>query len=142
MKDVPANNKGLKKLPTEVRNKMGYKAKGGMAAKKKMATGGRTVSKTDASTAKSTPPKTGKGAQLQRLVNNMASFLKNNDPASLTSAIKQAKEKAKGAKGNNVSNADKQAMRNAKKDPPNYQGKAYGGKTKMMAGGKAKKGMK
>ena len=29
MKKVPAENKGLKKLPTEVRNKMGYMAKGG-----------------------------------------------------------------------------------------------------------------
>jgi hypothetical protein len=29
MKKVPADSKGLKKLPTEVRNKMGYMAKGG-----------------------------------------------------------------------------------------------------------------
>ena len=39
MKKVPANNTGLKKLPTEVRNKMGYMAKGGVvkptATKKK-----------------------------------------------------------------------------------------------------------
>ena len=130
MKPVPANNKGLKKLPTEVRNKMGYKAKGGMASKKKMVEGGRAMSTTDASTAKSTPPKTGKGAQLQRLVNNMASFLKNNDPASLTSAIKQAKEKAKGLKGPKV--APKEYQR-----PP--QKKAMGGKTKKMYGGMSKK---
>jgi hypothetical protein len=29
MKDVPASKKGLAKLPTEVRNKMGYKKNGG-----------------------------------------------------------------------------------------------------------------
>jgi hypothetical protein len=29
MKKVPADKTGLKKLPTEVRNKMGYMAKGG-----------------------------------------------------------------------------------------------------------------
>lgn len=30
MKKVPEDNEGLKKLPKEVRNKMGYMAKGGM----------------------------------------------------------------------------------------------------------------
>ena len=30
MKEVPADNKGLGKLPKKVRNKMGYMAKGGM----------------------------------------------------------------------------------------------------------------
>ena len=30
MKEVPEDNKGLKKLPKDVRNKMGYMAKGGM----------------------------------------------------------------------------------------------------------------
>ena len=30
LKPVPADNKGLKKLPTEVRNKMGFMKKGGM----------------------------------------------------------------------------------------------------------------
>ena len=29
LKAVPADNKGLKKLPTQVRNKMGYMKKGG-----------------------------------------------------------------------------------------------------------------
>ena len=29
LKSVPAGNKGLKKLPTEVRNKMGFMKKGG-----------------------------------------------------------------------------------------------------------------
>lgn len=31
MKSVPKDNPGLKKLPTKVRNKMGYMAKGGYA---------------------------------------------------------------------------------------------------------------
>lgn len=30
MKKIPEENKGLKKLPKEVRNKMGYMAKGGL----------------------------------------------------------------------------------------------------------------
>ena len=42
LKDVPAGNKGLGKLPEEVRNKMGFNAKGG--AIKKMA-GGKMVKK-------------------------------------------------------------------------------------------------
>ena len=59
MKQVPAGNKGLAKLPKEVRNKMGYMNKGGsvmkcncgkggtcncggMAKKQKMAYGGMT----------------------------------------------------------------------------------------------------
>jgi hypothetical protein len=29
LKDIPADNKGLGKLPTPVRNKMGFKKKGG-----------------------------------------------------------------------------------------------------------------
>ncbi len=33
MKAVPKENTGLKKLPTEVRNKMGYMSKGGMTKK-------------------------------------------------------------------------------------------------------------
>lgn len=40
MKPVPAENKGLKKLPTEVRNKMGYMAAGGMVKKSGYAKGG------------------------------------------------------------------------------------------------------
>ena len=41
MKKPTAGQKGLKKLPTNVRNKMGYMAKGGMSMKKKgMAKGG------------------------------------------------------------------------------------------------------
>lgn len=39
MKKVPEGNKGLSKLPKDVRNKMGYMAKGGMA-KKGYAAGG------------------------------------------------------------------------------------------------------
>ena len=33
LKSVPAGNKGLKKLPTEVRNKMGFMKKGGSVKK-------------------------------------------------------------------------------------------------------------
>ena len=39
IKDIPEGNKGLKKLPTEVRNKMGYKKRGGSL--KKMKHGGK-----------------------------------------------------------------------------------------------------
>tara|TARA_R100000664_G_C2749012_1_gene136423 strand:+ start:326 stop:1267 length:942 start_codon:yes stop_codon:yes gene_type:complete len=45
MKRPTANQKGLKKLPTAVRNKMGYMAKGGMMKKKGMAKGGATMKK-------------------------------------------------------------------------------------------------
>lgn len=34
LKKVPEDNKGLKKLPKEVRNKMGYMARGGKATKR------------------------------------------------------------------------------------------------------------
>lgn len=52
-KDVPADNPGLAKLPTEVRNRMGYKRKGGEVTANSMgrgvnlANGGRIVYKTD-----------------------------------------------------------------------------------------------
>lgn len=39
LKKAPAQAKGLKKLPTEVRNKMGYMAKGGKATKFKPCAG-------------------------------------------------------------------------------------------------------
>ena len=35
LKQPPAGNEGLKKLPKDVRNKMGYMKRGGMATKKK-----------------------------------------------------------------------------------------------------------
>ena len=35
LKSIPAGNKGLPKLPKEVRNKMGYFVNGGKAEKKK-----------------------------------------------------------------------------------------------------------
>ena len=35
LKEIPTGNKGLPKLPTEVRNKMGYFVDGGRAEKKK-----------------------------------------------------------------------------------------------------------
>ena len=44
MKEVPEGNKGMKKLPKEVRNKMGYMAKGGMAMKTGYAEGGMVKS--------------------------------------------------------------------------------------------------
>jgi hypothetical protein len=40
MKKVPEGNKGLSKLPKDVRNKMGYMSKGGMAKKYGYAKGG------------------------------------------------------------------------------------------------------
>jgi hypothetical protein len=40
LKPVPKKNKGLSKLPTPVRNKMGFKKKGGAVAPKKMKGGG------------------------------------------------------------------------------------------------------
>tara|TARA_R100001460_G_scaffold17650_1_gene37834 strand:+ start:361 stop:672 length:312 start_codon:yes stop_codon:yes gene_type:complete len=46
LKAPGAGNTGLKKLPTEVRNKMGYMNKGGMPMKKKgMAKGGANMKK-------------------------------------------------------------------------------------------------
>ena len=35
LKDIPSDNKGLPNLPTPVRNKMGYKKKGGTVKAKK-----------------------------------------------------------------------------------------------------------
>jgi hypothetical protein len=40
LKDIPSDNKGLGKLPTEVRNKMGYKKMGGEKLLNKMTMGG------------------------------------------------------------------------------------------------------
>jgi hypothetical protein len=40
MKQVPEDNKGLAKLPKQVRNKMGYMNKGGMAMKCNCGKGG------------------------------------------------------------------------------------------------------
>jgi len=45
MKTPTVKQKGLKKLPTAVRNKMGYMAKGGMTKKKGYAKGGATKKK-------------------------------------------------------------------------------------------------
>jgi len=78
--------------------------------------GGRVMSATDASKAKSTPPKQGRDAAMQRFINSASSFLKRVDTKMFNDAIRQAKAKAKEA------------------DP-----KAYGGKTKMASGGRAKK---
>ena len=45
LKAPSASNTGLKKLPTEVRNKMGYMNKGGMPKKKGYAMGGANMKK-------------------------------------------------------------------------------------------------
>ena len=45
LKAPTANQKGLKKLPKAVRNKMGYMNKGGMAKKKGYAKGGAMMKK-------------------------------------------------------------------------------------------------
>jgi hypothetical protein len=42
---VPKDNKGLAKLPKKIRNKMGYKATGGMMAKKGYSKGGAVKKK-------------------------------------------------------------------------------------------------
>jgi len=43
MKSVPEGNTGLKKLPSNVRNKMGFMNKGGMPKKKAFAKGGKVA---------------------------------------------------------------------------------------------------
>ena len=45
LKEAPEGNKGLKKLPKEVRNKMGYMSKGGMMKSKGYAKGGAMKTK-------------------------------------------------------------------------------------------------
>ena len=47
MKQVPADNKGLAKLPTEVRNKMGYMKQGGEKLLTKMTYGGASMDMSD-----------------------------------------------------------------------------------------------
>lgn len=78
--------------------------------KKKMSTGGRTMSSTDASTAKSTPPKSGMDADFQRLINQVRANLP------------QLKKMAPGlfGGGSRVSNKDKESMEKAKKAPKDY----------------------
>jgi len=93
----------------------------------------RTLSKTDASTAKSTPPKTGKDAVIQRMNNTIKDLAKFMDKQGIRSIVNQ---------GLRMSDKDVEMVKkNLKKDPPNYKGKAYGGQTKKMAtGGKTTKG--
>jgi len=83
--------------------------------------GGRVMSATDASKATSTPPKTGTDAQVQRMNNTIKSFMKS------------------GLSTGAIGKMYRKALEEIKKDPPNYKGKAYGGKTKMASGGRAKK---
>ena len=97
------------------------------------------MSATDASTAKSTPPKTGTDADIQRVNNMIQSLSKNLSKAGIRSLFDKAlKTQGSGSSGRAVSDKDVETLKKAaKKDPPNYQGKAYGGKTKKMAmGGK------
>jgi|SRR5210317_1417828 len=85
--------------------------------------GGRVMSATDASTAKSTPPKKGKDAVIQRMNNTIKDLAKFMDKQGIRSIINQ---------GLRMSDKDVEVAKKAAK-------KAYGGKTKMMAGGKARK---
>jgi len=101
--------------------------------------GGRVMSATDASTAQSTPPKTGTDAQMQRMNNTIKSFVKSGLSTGVIGKMYQKALKANaGGGGRSVSDKDvKTAEKATKKDPKNYEGKAYGGKTKKMAmGGK------
>lgn len=99
--------------------------------RKKMQSGGRTVSSTDASTAKSTPPKTGKDASRQRIVNSIVRLIGKDGLKGLSEVTKEAKERAKTLKG--------PKLKEYKPMPKDYDGKAYGGRTKKMYGGKTKK---
>lgn len=129
---MPMVKKGGKMVPAFAADGKGKMMAGGKATKgrAKMSSGGRTLSSTDASTAKSTPPKTGKDASFQRIVNSMTSFIKNNDLTTLTGAIKEAKEKAKGEMKEYRRPPRKKAM----------GGKTTKGRSKMMMGGKGTKG--
>ena len=85
----------------------------------------RTLSKTDASTAKSTTPKTGTDAQLQRMNNTVKSLAKDLNTAGIRSIFNQA-----------LKMQDDTPSRRPKQ-------KAMGGAAKKkMYGGTAKKGMK
>ena len=64
--------------------------------------GGRIVSRTKASTAKSTPPKTGTDAQIQRMNNTIKSLAKDMNAAGIRSifndSLKMYGKSAKGSK--------------------------------------------
>jgi hypothetical protein len=98
--------------------------------RKKMQSGGRTVSRTDASTAKSTPPNTGENARRQRIVNSLVKLIGGDGLKALSEVTREAKERAKTLKG--------PKLKEYKPMPKEY-GKAYGGRAKKMYGGKTKK---
>ena len=89
----------------------------------------RTVSTTKASTAKSTPPKKGTDAQIQRMNNTIKSLFNSGLGRGVIGTMyRNALKNLDGSA--RVSNADAKAMKNAKPAPKEYQGKAYGGKAK------------
>ena len=93
----------------------------------------RTVSKTDASTAQSTPPKTGTDAQVQRMNNMIKSLIGSGLPRGVIGSMYRDAMKTQGsASGRSVSDKDVETVKKA-------QGKASGGRVKKMYGGKAKK---
>jgi hypothetical protein len=98
----------------------------------------RQLSETDASTAKSTPPKTGTAAQIQRMTNTVKALSKNMTKANIRSVFDKAL-KMQGTGSSRVSDKDvktvKKAMAKAR------GGKATKGRAKAMYGGKKTKGM-
>jgi hypothetical protein len=117
---MPMTTKDGKKVPAFAADGKGKMMAGGKTTKgrskmmmggkstKGYSKGGRTMSSTDASTAKSTPPKTGMDASLQRLINQV----RNNLP--------QLKKAAPSLFGSRVSDKDKASMKRAKKAPKDY----------------------
>jgi hypothetical protein len=101
--------------------------------------GGRVMSSTDASKSKSTPPKTGTDAQLQRMNNLVKSLAKDIPTAGIRSIFNKAlKAQGSGSSGRAVSDKDVKTVRKATKKA--YGGKTTKGRSKMMGGGKSTKG--
>ena len=102
----------------------------------------RTLSKTDASTAKSTTPKTGTDAQMQRMRNTVTSLMKDGLTRGVIGDMYRNAMKMQGSgSSGRVSDKDIKQAPKAYKRPP--QKKAMGGAAKKkMYGGTAKKGMK
>lgn len=139
-------NPGLKKLPTAVRNKMGYMADGGNPEKKK------TPKNLEELEAYNTLKRETKGFQPEKLtppselgvVNNLRNAAQDGAKkaqevgARVVEGAKNMGSKAKKAlKTLQNPTAAKKALEEARKE---REGKAYGGKVKKMAyGGKAMK---
>jgi hypothetical protein len=114
LKDVDANeNPGLAKLPTNVRNKMGYAKNGGKAVKK-MANGGSTTQKLAA-------------LEQQRAMEKMARAKKYLGPAQQSELINQSPEAAGLSGQGAVSDAERSVLSN------------MGASSPMKKGGKATK---